>query len=67
MCQQKCSDDSQRNIYLSRLEDNRKKKKQMEEIPAAFEREYDMVKGQIQRLTDELVAVQNELESKRIN
>lgn len=42
VCQQKCSDDSQRNIYLSRLEDNRKKKKQMEEIPAAFEREYDM-------------------------
>lgn len=40
VCQQKCSDDSQRNIYLSRLEDNRKKKKQMEEIPAAFEREY---------------------------
>lgn len=61
VCQQKCSDDSQRNIYLSRLEDNRKKKKQMEEIPAAFEREYDMVKGQIQRLTDELVAVQKRI------
>lgn len=29
VCQKKCSDDSQRNIYLSRLEDNRKKKKQM--------------------------------------
>lgn len=61
VCQQKCSDDSQRNIYLSRLEENRKKKKQMEEIPAAFEREYDMAKGQIQRLTDELVAVQKRI------
>ena len=61
VCQQKCSDDSQRNIYLSRLEDNRKKKKQMEEIPAAFEREYDIVKGQIQRLTDELAAVQKRI------
>lgn len=40
VCQQKCSDDSQRNIYLSRLEDNRKKKKQMEEIPAAFESKF---------------------------
>ena len=61
VCQQKCSDASQRNIYLSRLEDNRKKKKHVEEIPAAFEREYDMVKGQIQRLTDELVAVQKRI------
>ncbi len=61
VCQQKCSDDIQRNIYLSRLEDNKKKKKQMEEIPAAFEREYDMVKGQIQRLTDELAAVQKRI------
>lgn len=33
----------------------------MEEIPAAFEREYDMVKGQIQRLTDELAAVQKRI------
>ena len=66
VCQQKCSDDSQRNIYLSRLEDNRKKKKQMEEIPAAFEREYDMVKGQIQRLTDELAA-ENKLKQLREN
>ena len=31
ICQQKCSDNIQRNMYLSRLEDNRKKKKQMEE------------------------------------
>ena len=61
VCQQKCSDDIQRNIYLNRLEDNRKKKEQMEEIPAAFEREYDMVKGQIQRLTDELAAVQKRI------
>ena len=61
VCQQKCSDDTQRNIYLSRLEENRKKKKQMEQIPAAFEREYDMVKGQIQRLTDELVAIQKRI------
>ncbi len=61
VCQQKCSDDIQRNIYLSRLENNRKKKKQMEEIPAAFEREYDVVKGQIQRLTDELAVVQKRL------
>ena len=36
-------------------------KKQIEEIPAAFEREYEMVKGQIQRLTDELVAVQKRI------
>lgn len=61
VCQQKCSDDSQRNIYLSRLEDNRKKKKQMEQIPAAFEREYDMVNAQIQRLTEELVAIQKRI------
>ena len=61
VCQQKCSDDSQSNIYLSRLEDTKNRKKQMEEIPAAFEREYDMVKGQIQRLTDELAAVQKRI------
>lgn len=61
ICQQKCSDNIQRNMYLSRLEDNRKKKKQMEEIPAAFEREYDMVKGQIQKLTDELAAAQRRI------
>lgn len=61
VCQQKCSDDSQRKIYLGRLKDNRKKMKQMEEIPAAFEREYDVVKGQIQRLTDELVSVQKRI------
>lgn len=61
VCQQKCSDDAQRNLYLSRLEENRKKQKQMEKIPAAFEREYDMVKGQIQRLTDELVAIQKRI------
>lgn len=61
ICQQKCSDNIQRNMYLSRLEDNRKKKKQMEEIPAAFEREYDMVKGQIQKLTDELAATQRRI------
>lgn len=61
VCQQKCTDDSQRNMYLSRLEDNRNKKKQMEEIPAAFEREYDMVKGQIRILTDELAAVQKRI------
>lgn len=61
VCQQKCSDDSQRNIYLSRLEDIKNRKKQMEEIPAAFEREYDMVKGQIQRLADELAAVQKRI------
>ena len=36
-------------------------KKQMEEIPAAFEREYDMVKGQIQKLTDELAAAQRRI------
>lgn len=61
ICQQKCSDDSQRNIYLSRLEDIKNRKKQMEEIPAAFEREYDMVKGQIQRLADGLAAVQKRI------
>lgn len=61
VCQQKCSDDVQRNIYLSRLEENRKKKKQMEQIPAAFEREYDMVKGHIQRLTEELVEIQKRI------
>lgn len=61
VCQQKCIDDSQRKKYIGRLEDSRNKKKQMEEIPAAFEREYDIVRGQIQKLTEELAAIQKRI------
>lgn len=61
MCQQKCSDDTQRNIYLHRLEENISKRKKVEEVPAAFEREYKMVQDKIQKLTDELVSIQKRI------
>ena len=61
VCQQKCSDDTQRNIYLHRLEENISKRKKVEEVPAAFEREYEMVQDKIQKLTDELVSIQKRI------
>lgn len=61
VCQQKCSDDTQRNIYLHRLEENINKRKKVEEVPAAFEREYEMVQDKIQKLTDELVSIQKRI------
>ena len=59
VCQQKCSDDTQRNIYLHRLEENISKRKKV--VPAAFEREYEMVQDKIQKLTDELVSIQKRI------
>lgn len=61
VCRQKCSDDTQRNIYLHRLEENISKRKKVEEVPAAFEREYEMVQDKIQKLTDELVSIQKRI------
>lgn len=61
VCQQVCVDDTKRNMYLSRLQESKRKKRQIEEVPAAFEREYEMSKGRIQKLTDELQAVQKRI------
>lgn len=61
VCQQKCDDNHQRNMYFTRLKEAKNKKKQLEDVPAAFEREYDLVKGEIQRLTEELVSVQKRI------
>lgn len=61
VCQQRCDDNEQRNIYLGRLEEIQNKKQQIEDAPAAFEREYDLVKGEIQRLTDELASIQKRI------
>lgn len=62
VCQQKCDDDNhQRNLYFTRLKEAKNKKKQLEDVPAAFEREYDFVKGEIQRLTEELVSIQKRI------
>lgn len=61
VCQQKCIDNQQRNAYLRILEETQYKKGKLEEVPAAFEREYDLVKGEIQKLTDELVAIQKRI------
>ncbi|BCN32601.1 DUF3732 domain-containing protein [Anaeromicropila herbilytica] len=62
VCQQKCDDDNhQRNLYFTRLKEAKNKKKQLEDVPAAFEREYDLVKGEIQRLTEELASIQKRI------
>ena len=61
VCQQKCLDNHQRNAYLNRLEETQNKRKKLEEVPAAFEREYDLVRGEIQKLTDKLVAIQKRI------
>ena len=61
VCQQKCLNNEQRDIYLNRLNESERKMKQVEEIPASFEREYNDVKRQIRLLASELFAIQKQI------
>lgn len=62
ICQQKCEDDNlQQKMYLTRLREVESKQQKLENIPVAFEREYDKVKGQIEELTSELASIQKRI------
>lgn len=61
LCQQKLSDDGLRNFYLKRLEETKMRKKEVEAIPASFEREYVIVKEKIEYLSNKLADVQKRI------
>lgn len=61
ICQQEFQDDSLENIYLKRLSEVNNKKTQIETIPSSFEREYELTKKQIEKLTNKLNSIQRQI------